>query len=140
MKSMSNKEFDTLLEEALQNLPPEIAEKLKNVPIFVEDETKDTEEDYDVCGLTVEENGLQQIFIFRKAIFRQCGRRKSQIKKEMTLIHEIGHDEDDLVRLGLTRLTAFIILEQPTLLNSRVLGQSLELALYKELYYFHQEQ
>jgi predicted Zn-dependent protease with MMP-like domain len=114
---MNKKEFDKIITELINDLPQELADKLKAIPVISMDEMpdylieteseRDDEINYDTCGLTKSEFGLQQIFIFRKPILRQSGPDKKKIKKEIeiTLYHEIGHifglEEKDLIKLGL---------------------------------------
>jgi len=120
-RKISPARFEAIVEEALESLPSEWAERLDNVAIVIEDEP-DVEElaelalappadDHELLGLyqgtpqSVREIGgwglPDRIVIFRGPTLREARHRSEigQVVRE-TLLHEIGHhfglDEDDL--------------------------------------------
>ncbi len=109
---VSRTEFEELVEEALERLPPQFAELLENIAVVVEEEPSD--EDLEVLGEDHEENtellGIyrgvalthrthnmlpmlpDQIAIFRGPILRVTGSRREAIRQiRETVIHELGH-------------------------------------------------
>lgn len=121
--------FDRLLEEVLDELPPEIQHLLEEVPVVVEDqpdrrtmEHMRVDDPAGLCGLytgvpltgrSVEHSGTmpETIDIFRLGIIEAArGRRgkllDARLKRQIriTLLHEIGHHfgmtEQDLRKLG----------------------------------------
>lgn len=117
------REFDRMLEEALDALPEPFAKWLDEVPVIVEDEPSEElleemgiDEAGDLLGsyhgvaLTCRsvEDGVRlpdQILIFRLPLVELCHTREElaqEIRK--TLLHELGHyaglDEDDLEQMG----------------------------------------
>lgn len=120
-------DFDAILEEVLERLPPEFSECLDEVPIIVEDEPSEsalrdlgielTDEPSDLCGMhwgiplsersVAEPMGVTpQIFIYRGPIARLAGKSRRSLAKQIriTLLHELGHHlgltEDRLEELG----------------------------------------
>jgi predicted Zn-dependent protease with MMP-like domain len=120
-RKISPAKFEAIVEEALESLPSDWAERLDNVAIIIEDEP-DVEElaelglapqadDHELLGLyqgtpqSVREIGgwglPDRIVIFRGPTLREARHRSEipQVVRE-TLLHEIGHhfglDEDDL--------------------------------------------
>lgn len=117
--------FDTLLEQALDDLPPHLLELLDEVPLIVEDWPSgellremevDPEED-DLLGLhwgtPLTERSVEappdmpdHVYLFRGPILEYAGDDDRELDEQIriTLLHEIGHhfglDEDDLDRLG----------------------------------------
>ncbi|HEY3051934.1 MAG TPA: metallopeptidase family protein [Thermoanaerobaculia bacterium] len=110
-------EFDSLVEEALAQLPKRFADLLENVVIVVEEEpTEDdldaTEEDellglYRGVALTRRSHDMlpalpDQIAIFRGPILRVARNRRQAVREiRETVIHELGHyfglHDDDMV-------------------------------------------
>lgn len=107
--------FDSLLEEVLGGLPPEIARLLEEIPVIVDDEPPPGEPD--LCGLhwgvplpskSIFDSGTppEHILLFRGPIMRLAGTSKPELKRQIhiTLLHEIGHhfglDEKQLAALG----------------------------------------
>lgn len=111
------REFERLVEEALQTLPPEFAKLLDNVAVAVEEEPSDEDldliedEDGELLGiyrgvaLTRRRHDMlptlpDQIAIFRGPINRVTRSRGEAIEQiRETVIHELGHyfglhDED----------------------------------------------
>jgi predicted Zn-dependent protease with MMP-like domain len=109
MVSLSSRDFEALVEEALASLPARFANLLENVAIVVEDEP--TDDDIDA----VEDAGQELLGIFRGvplterswdaapilpaqvAIFRgpilRVSRNPREVVREVrqTVIHELGH-------------------------------------------------
>jgi predicted Zn-dependent protease with MMP-like domain len=114
---ISPTEFDSLVEEALAQLPKRFADLLENVVIVVEEEpTEDdldaTEEDellglYRGVALTRRSHDMlpalpDQIAIFRGPILRVARNRRQAVREiRETVIHELGHyfglHDDDMV-------------------------------------------
>lgn len=106
---LTPREFETLVEEAIAELPSEFAQLLDNVAIVVEEEPSD--EDLDVLedaggellgiyrGIARTERTFDmmpvlpdQIAIFRGPILRVArGRREAIEEIRDTVIHELGH-------------------------------------------------
>jgi predicted Zn-dependent protease with MMP-like domain len=96
--------FQEHVTRALDSLPPELAAKLENVAIVVEDENPD---EPDLLGL-FEDGGEympDKVTIYRlplEADFPDPDELEREIR--ITVLHEIGHyfgmDEDRLGRLG----------------------------------------
>ena len=103
-------EFEKLVAEALEGLPPEFREALENVVISVEEEPED--EDYDGTGTPDDEElfGVYrgammterafdelpslppQIAIFRGPIVRCCRTSREAVQEiQDTVRHELGH-------------------------------------------------
>ncbi len=107
---ISRAEFESLVEEAVANLPEQFARLLENVAIVVEEEP--TEDDLDMLedddedellgiyrGIALPERthdmlpGLpDQIAIFRGPILRVARNRRQAVREiRETVIHELGH-------------------------------------------------
>ncbi|MDQ4064506.1 MAG: metallopeptidase family protein [Actinomycetota bacterium] len=113
--------FQRLVEEALASLPPEIAKRMDNVEVVIEDEPAEDEivdlEPGETLfglyrGIPLTERGNDyagvlpdQISIYRGPIERAC-RTNAEIRAEVrtTVIHEIAHhfgiDDERLEDLG----------------------------------------
>lgn len=112
-------EFEKLVEEALEHLPPQFRDLLDNVAVIVEEEPDDED-----CELADDDEGeLLGIFrgiartdrsweqlptlpntiaIFRGPILRISGSRSEALREvRETVIHELGHyfglDDDEMV-------------------------------------------
>lgn len=119
---MHRKAFESLVSEAVEDLPQPFKEKLQNVAIIVEDypseellERMDVPEDETLFGLyegvPLTERGFEaplhpdRILIFQGPLEDACG-SPDEIKEEVkiTLIHEIAHffgiDHDTLEETG----------------------------------------
>jgi predicted Zn-dependent protease with MMP-like domain len=96
-------EFDNIVRRALDSLPEEIAAKLENVAVVVEDENPD---DPDVLGFFAEEPYMPaQITIYRLPLeeaFPDVHQLEEEIR--ITVLHEVGHyfgmDERQIAELG----------------------------------------
>jgi len=102
-------EFERLVEEALESLPPQFAELLENVAVVVEEEPSDDDlealEDpdnellgiYRGVALTHRTHDMlpmlpDQIAIFRGPILRVARSRREAVHEiRDTVIHELGH-------------------------------------------------
>ena len=118
--SVTEPEFQELVQQALDNLPDEYAKLLSNVAVVVEDEPSpdlladlEMEEDEDLLGLyqglSIDNESFFQaggqlpakISIYRGPILRIC-RTKKEVVQEVrdTVVHEIGHhfgfDDDEM--------------------------------------------
>lgn len=104
-------EFDTLVERAIDSLPPQFAELLDNVVVMVEEEPSD--EDLESVGIDPASGdellGLYQgtplserdtyysalpdrVLIFRGPILRRSASRREVVREVRdTVIHELGH-------------------------------------------------
>ncbi len=109
---MSAEEFEAVVEEALEQLPPKFADLLDNVAIVVEDEPteedlevledEEAEEEDELLGiyrgipLTERSYGMpllpDQVAIFRGPILRIARNRREAVREiRETVIHELGH-------------------------------------------------
>lgn len=96
--------FEHHVRRALDALPPELAAKLENVAVVVEDENPD---DPDLLGLFQEEPYLPaKISIYRLPLEEAFGHDPDELEREIriTVLHELAHyfgiDEDRLEELG----------------------------------------
>ncbi len=100
---MSRRPFEESVRRALDSLPPQIAEQLRNVAVVIEDEDPD---DPDLFGLFREEPYLPAtIAIYRRPLtdsFPDPDELEHEIR--VTVLHELGHyfglEEDELGDLG----------------------------------------
>ena len=120
MLSVTEPEFQELVQQALDGLPDEYAKLISNVAVVVEDEPSpdlladlEMEEDEDLLGLyqglSIDHDSFFQtggqlpakISIYRGPILRIC-RTKKEVVQEVrdTVVHEIGHhfglDDDEM--------------------------------------------
>lgn len=110
---ITRREFESLVEEALRELPPEFARLLDNVAVVVEEEP--SEDDLDVLDDEAYEAGHEllgiyrgvarthrsfdmlptlpdQIAIFRGPILRVARNRREAVEEiRDTVVHELGH-------------------------------------------------
>ncbi len=91
---MTDEEFRDAVQAALDSLPPEIAARLTNVAVIVEDHHPSGR----LLGLFDPRGGLQRIIIYRE-------HHTSAETVKQTVLHEIGHyfgaDEATVQRWGL---------------------------------------
>lgn len=105
--------FDTLVDEALDRIPDEIAAAVHNVVILVEDDAPADDPDllgrYDGVALTergIDHTGLpDRIEIFRRPLLDMCATPEELVREVgITVVHEIAHhfgiDDDRLHDLG----------------------------------------
>jgi len=108
---MTLKEFQTIAEQLLAELPADIRKSLGNVAIIVEDDAP--EDSPDLMGLFVGNSYDEgdptlpnEIILYKNNIEDEAGSEK-RVREEIriTLLHEIGHflglDEDELADRGL---------------------------------------
>ncbi len=111
---MSREEFEELVGEALDRIPPELTRLMDNVALFVEDEPPAGEPDllglYEGTPLT--ERGEwyagvlpDRITVYRGPTLRMCESREDVVAEtEVTVVHEIAHhfgiDDERLHALG----------------------------------------
>jgi predicted Zn-dependent protease with MMP-like domain len=111
---MSASRFEELVAEALDTVPPELADLMDNVAVFVEDEppphdpdllgwyegTPLTERDWSYGGVLPD-----RIVIYRGPTLRMCADEDEVVEEvQVTVVHEIAHhfgiDDDRLHELG----------------------------------------
>ncbi len=104
--------FEEHVRAALDELPPEVARKLENVAVVVEDEHPDDPDLFGLYdGVPLPERGEtsgslpDRITIYQLPLeesFEDSAELESEIR--ITVLHELGHhfglDEDDLDELG----------------------------------------
>lgn len=113
MVEVSESEFEELVAEALDELPPELARLMDNVAIFVEDQAPDDDHllgIYEGIPLTERDTNYTMAIPDRITIYRLPTLRISQDAAEVrrqvgiTVVHEIAHhfgiDDDRLHDLG----------------------------------------
>ncbi|HEX7152190.1 MAG TPA: metallopeptidase family protein [Thermoanaerobaculia bacterium] len=109
---ISRAEFESLVEQALTDLPEQFSELLDNIAIVVEDEPSDEDREalgddasdddellgiYRGVALTERTHNMMpmlpdQIAIFRGPILRVAGNRREAVEEiRETVIHELGH-------------------------------------------------
>jgi predicted Zn-dependent protease with MMP-like domain len=96
--------FEEQVRLALESLPPEIASRLANVAVVVEDENV---EDPDVFGLFEEQPWLPaKVTVYRLPLEGEFGDDPDELRHQIriTVLHELAHyfgfDEQRLAELG----------------------------------------
>jgi predicted Zn-dependent protease with MMP-like domain len=96
--------FDAHVRRALDSLPPDLARKLENVAVVVEDENG---EEPDLYGLFEQPEYLPaRITVYRRPLQEEFGADPAALEEEIriTVLHELAHyfgiDEDRLDELG----------------------------------------
>jgi predicted Zn-dependent protease with MMP-like domain len=96
--------FEEQVRRALGELPPEIAARLENVAVVVEDENPD---DPDLLGLFEEKPWLPaKVTVYRLPLEEEFGGDPEALRREIriTVLHELAHyfglDEERLRELG----------------------------------------
>jgi predicted Zn-dependent protease with MMP-like domain len=96
--------FDDHVRRALDSLPPELAARLENVAVVVEEENR---EEPDLYGLFEEAEFMPaRIAIYRRPLEEDFGSDPGALEQEIriTVLHELAHyfglDEDRLDELG----------------------------------------
>jgi predicted Zn-dependent protease with MMP-like domain len=105
--------FEALVDEALDEIPAEIASQVHNVVVLVEDEPPADEPDllgvYEGVSLTertADHTGLpDRITVFRRPLLEMCETPEELVREvRITVVHEIAHhfgiDDDRLHELG----------------------------------------
>jgi len=105
--------FEALVDQALDEIPEEIASQVRNVVVLVEDEPPAG--DPDLLGLyegvslterTSDHTGLpDRITVFRRPLLEMCTTSEELVREvRITVVHEIAHhfgiDDDRLHELG----------------------------------------
>ena len=121
---VSDEEFDRLVENGLAELPEQVREHLKHLPVVVEPlparallTAENPPLAPDLLGLFVGRHLMERshadlpaapgaIYLFRRNLLRACHDREELAREvRITVQHEVGHylglDEDDLERWGL---------------------------------------
>lgn len=101
---MRPEEFEGHVRAALDLLPADIAAKLENLAVVVEDENR---EEPDLFGLFDEEPYMPaRVTIYRLPLVEEFGDDVELLREEIqiTVLHEVAHyfgiDEDRLAELG----------------------------------------
>ncbi|GAA1142295.1 metallopeptidase family protein [Nesterenkonia lutea] len=115
---MSDEEFDSATADALDRIPPNLADQLENVAVFVEDryEPQPWEDPSTVLlglyeGIPLTERGGEgwsmpdRITLYKEPILEICqSRTEVTTQITITVIHEVAHffgiDDQTLHRLG----------------------------------------
>jgi predicted Zn-dependent protease with MMP-like domain len=114
MLEMSPEEFDDVVGEALDGVPPELTRLMDNVALFVEDEPPAdnphllglyhgiplTERGWNYSGVLPD-----RIVVYRRPLLRMCRNRDELVDQvRITVVHEIAHhfgiDDKRLHELG----------------------------------------
>jgi predicted Zn-dependent protease with MMP-like domain len=112
---MSRGRFEDLVSEALDTIPPELADLMDNVAIFVEDEAPEDDSGllglYEGVPLTERDQWYgagtlpDRILIFRNPTLALCESEQDVVEEvHITVVHEIAHhfgiDDERLHELG----------------------------------------
>jgi predicted Zn-dependent protease with MMP-like domain len=110
---VSEQEFEHLVSEALDSIPPELGRLMNNVAVLVADEAPPGEALlglYEGVPLTERDGWYagvlpDTITIFRNPILRICETRDDVVEEvRVTVVHEVAHhfgiDDDELHDLG----------------------------------------
>lgn len=96
--------FEEHVRRALDELPPDLAQRLENVAVIVEDEHPD---EPDIFGLFEEAPYLPaKVTIYRRPLEEEFGHDPRELEHEIriTVLHELAHyfglEEDRLDELG----------------------------------------
>ncbi|NHC24982.1 metallopeptidase family protein [Nocardioides sp. IC4_145] len=108
--------FDVLVDQALDGIPDELAQLVRNVVVLVEDEPPEGEPDdllglYDGVALTERTSWTEgvplpdRIFVFRGPLLDLCESEEELVEEvRITVVHEVAHhfgiDDDRLHELG----------------------------------------
>ena len=114
MITMSRERFEELVSDALDRVPPELAELMTNVVVLVEDDPPPDDPDllglYDGTPLTERDSTYagvlpDRILIFRNPTLDMCESEEEVVEEvHITVVHEIAHhfgiEDDRLHELG----------------------------------------
>jgi predicted Zn-dependent protease with MMP-like domain len=96
--------FEDHVRRALDSLPSDLAKRLENVAVLIEEEDP---EDPDLFGLWESQEYMpDKITIFRLPLVEEFGHDPQELEREIriTVLHELAHyfgiDEDRLEELG----------------------------------------
>ena len=101
MITMSRERFEELVSDALDRVPPELAELMTNVVVLVEDDPPPDDPDllglYDGTPLTERDSTYagvlpDRILIFRNPTLDMCESEEEVVEEvHITVVHEIAH-------------------------------------------------
>nr|WP_179519386.1 metallopeptidase family protein [Nocardioides perillae] len=111
---MSRPDFERLVEHALDGIPAELAARVHNVVVLVEDDPPADDPDllglYEGVALTERWDGAppdlpDRIFVFRNPLLEMCESVDELVDEvRITVVHEVAHhfgiDDDRLHELG----------------------------------------
>ncbi|MDR1213602.1 MAG: metallopeptidase family protein [Propionibacteriaceae bacterium] len=111
---ISDDEFEDLVAEALDSIPPSFWERVDNLVVLIEPEAPESDPDllglYDGISLSERDTSYGMVLPDRVLVFRESLKRFSQNRADLaeqvaiTVVHEIGHffgfEDDDLDELG----------------------------------------
>ncbi len=111
---VSRERFEELVDQALDDIPDELTQLVRNVVVLVEDEPPEDEPDllglYDGVAMTERDGsyGLElpdRILIFRNPLLDMCESEEELVDEvRITVVHEVAHhfgiDDDRLHELG----------------------------------------
>jgi predicted Zn-dependent protease with MMP-like domain len=111
---LSRAAFESLVDQALDDIPDELAGLVTNVVVLIEDEPPSEEPGllglYDGVALTDRDGDFggqlpDRILIFRNPLLAMCGSTEELIDEvRITVVHEVAHhfgiDDERLHRLG----------------------------------------
>jgi predicted Zn-dependent protease with MMP-like domain len=111
---MERADFEVLVDQALDGIPDELAQLVRNVVVLVEDDPPPDDPTllglYDGVALTERygDFGMElpdRIFIFRKPLLDMCESEEELVDEvRITVVHEVAHhfgiDDDRLHDLG----------------------------------------
>ena len=112
---MDPERFDALVDQALDQIPEEIASLVHNLVVLVEQEPPEDEPDdllglYEGVALTERDSSVamelpDRVFIFRGPLLDFCASEEELVKEvRITVVHEIAHhfgiDDSRLHELG----------------------------------------
>jgi predicted Zn-dependent protease with MMP-like domain len=114
MVEMPEAEFESLVADALDMIPPQLTRIMDNVVVLVEDEPPPEDPDllglYEGIPLTERDSGYagvlpDRITIFRLPILRMCESADEIVEEvAITVVHEVAHhfgiDDERLHELG----------------------------------------
>ncbi len=109
---VSPERFAELVAEALDGLPPELGELMRNVAVVVDDDSPPGELFGEYDGVPLTERGEwytgvlpDRIVLYRRTICAACDDEDDVVEEvEVTVVHEVAHhfgiDDDRLHELG----------------------------------------
>ncbi len=111
---VSDEEFEALVAQALDGIPPELSALIDNVVVLVEPEPPDHDPGllglYDGVPLTARDSTYtffppDRILVYRGPLLRMCATAAELVEEvRITVVHEIAHhfgiDDDELHDLG----------------------------------------
>jgi predicted Zn-dependent protease with MMP-like domain len=100
MVEVSPERFEELVADALDGLPPELADRMENVAVFVEEDSHrgGLLGLYEGIPLTRRDSGYggmvmpDRITIYRRPILRMCRTEDDVVRQvRVTVVHEVAH-------------------------------------------------